>query len=114
MLSQVRRDQAQVHEFPGRDWLLYVGPETSPAKNMTVGCKEEIIYIVSGQGELVTPEGTVKLEPGTAVYIPAGLHHATVSHGPGPMEMVTSFSHPRWCRGVVRKATMGTEVVGDG
>jgi mannose-6-phosphate isomerase-like protein (cupin superfamily) len=107
MLSQVRRDQAQVHEFPGRDWLLYVGLETSPAKNMTVGCKEEIIYIVSGQGELVTPEGTVKLEPGTAVYIPAGLHHATVSHGPGPMEMVTSFSHPPVVPGSCEKGDDG-------
>lgn len=68
MLSQVRRDQAQVHEFPGRDWLLYVGPETSPAKNMTVGfvtfpewspteglvhpTQEGFIHIVSGQSEL--------------------------------------------------------------
>jgi len=55
---------------------------------------EEIIYIISGHGQLVTPEGTAELEPGTAVYIPIGLHHATVSSGPGPLEMVTSFSPP--------------------
>lgn len=110
MLTPVRRDEAQVHELPGRDWYLYVGPETTPAKNMTVGyatfpegsapeghvhpTQEEVIYIVSGHGELVTPEGTAILEPGTAVYIPIGLFHATVSHGPGPLEMVTSFSPP--------------------
>ena len=110
MLKAIRRDEAQVHNLPGRDWLLYVGPETTEAKNLTVGwatfpagsappghvhpTQEEIIYIITGTGELVTPEGTVTLEPGTAVYIPVGLHHATVSHGPGALEMVTSFSPP--------------------
>jgi oxalate decarboxylase/phosphoglucose isomerase-like protein (cupin superfamily) len=110
MLKSVRRDQAQVFELPGREWRLYVGPETTDARNLTVGwatfpagsapeghvhpTQEEIIYIISGHGQLVTPEGTAELEPGTAVYIPIGLHHATVSSGPGPLEMVTSFSPP--------------------
>lgn len=110
MLKAVRRGEAVPYHLPGRDWYLYVGPETTGAANMTVGwatfpegsapeghvhpTQEEIIYIVSGHGELVTPEGTVSLEPGTAVYIPVGLHHATVSSGPGPLEMVTSFSPP--------------------
>ena len=110
MLTAVTREEAQAFNLPGRDWFLYIGPETSPAENMTVGfatfpegsappghvhpTQEEIIYITSGRGELVTPEGTVALEPGTVVYIPIGLHHATVSSGPGPLEMVTSFSPP--------------------
>ena len=110
MLKAVRRDEAQVHNLPGRDWYLYVGPESSAAKNMTVGfatfpegsapeghvhpTQEEIIYITKGRGQLVTPEGTAELEAGTVVYIPIGLHHATVSLGPGPLEMVTSFSPP--------------------
>jgi len=109
MLKAVRREEAEVYALPGRDWLLYFGPETG-AKNLTVGfstfppgsapeghmhpTQEEIIYIISGTGELVTPEGTVPLAPGTAVYIPVGLHHATVSHGPDRLEMVTSFSPP--------------------
>jgi len=110
MLKIVRRDEAQVYPLPGRDWLLYIGPQNSAARNLTVGwatfpagsapeghvhpTQEEIIYIISGHGQLVTPEGTAELEPGTAVYIPIGLHHATVSSGPGPLEMVTSFSPP--------------------
>ena len=110
MLKAVRRDEAEVHNLPGRDWFLYIGPESSPAENMTVGfatfpegsapeghvhpTQEEIIYITKGYGQLVTPEGTADLEPGTVVYIPIGLHHATVSSGPGPLEMVTSFSPP--------------------
>jgi oxalate decarboxylase/phosphoglucose isomerase-like protein (cupin superfamily) len=42
----------------------------------------------------MTPEGTIALEPGTTVYIPIGLHHATVSNGPGDLEMVTAFAPP--------------------
>ena len=110
MFKAVRRDEALVHHLPERDWFLYIGPETTGAENMTVGwatfppgaapeghvhpTQEEVIYITRGNGELVTPEGTAKLEPGTAVYIPVGLFHATVSHGPEPLEMVTSFSPP--------------------
>ena len=110
MLEAVHREDAQVHHLPGRDWFLYVGPENTAAQNLTVGygtfppgsappghihpTQEEVVFILSGHGELVTPEGKVSLEPGTAVYIPVGLHHATVSHGPGPLEMVTSFSPP--------------------
>lgn len=106
----VRRDEAGVYELPGRDWYHYIGPERGGAENLTVGyavfppdsapeghvhpTQEEVICIISGKGELVTPEGTVALEAGTTVYIPVGLHHQTISHGPEPLEMVTSFSPP--------------------
>ncbi|OFW64551.1 MAG: hypothetical protein A2135_08545 [Actinobacteria bacterium RBG_16_67_15] len=53
-----------------------------------------MVYIISGHGQLISPEDTVTLEPGVAVYIPIGTHHATVSLGPGPLEMVCSFSPP--------------------
>jgi len=109
-LKTVRRDEAVVHNLPGRDWFHYIGPEINGSKNITVGfsvfpagsapeghvhpSQEEVIYITSGQGELVTPEGIAKLEPGTVVYIPIGLHHQTVVVGDQPLEMVTSFSPP--------------------
>ena len=110
MLKAVTREEAELFELPGRDWYHYSGPTMTGAKHSTVGfsvfppgsapeghvhpTQEETIYIVSGHGELVTPEGTVPLEPGTAVFIPIGLHHQSVSHGPGDLEMVTSFGPP--------------------
>jgi len=110
MLKAVKRSEAVAHHLPGRDWLMYVGPESTGAQNITVGysiyppgsapeghlhpTQEEVVYCVAGRGALVSPEGSVPLEPGTAVYIPAGLHHATVSDGPGDLELVTSFSPP--------------------
>lgn len=109
-LKAVKRDEARAYNLPGRDWLHYIGPEINGAKNLTVGfsefpagsapeghvhpTQEEVIYIVSGTGELVTPEGTAILEPGTVVYIPVGLHHQTVASGDEPLTMVTSFSPP--------------------
>lgn len=110
MLKRTERQEAQVYHLPGRDFFLCIGPENSDAKNVTLGvavfppgsappghihpAEEEVIYIVSGRGELVTPDGSARLEPGTTVYIPPGLHHATVSHGPGPLELVSVFSPP--------------------
>jgi quercetin dioxygenase-like cupin family protein len=110
MLKVVRRDEAEVYPLPGRDWLLYIGPQNSAARNLTVGVaifpagsapqghihptQEETIYIVRGRGRLVTGLGTAELEPGVAVFIPMGVHHATESDGPEPLELVSVFSPP--------------------
>ncbi len=110
MLQSVSREDAAVYHLPGRDWHLCVGPENTAAHNLTLGLavfpegsappghvhltQEEVVYIVSGEGELVTGEGTIDLRPGTSVYIPVGLHHATVSKGPGPLELISVFSPP--------------------
>ena len=110
MLKGVSREEATVYALPGRDYYLCIGAENSDAKNLTVGvalfpegsappghvheAQEEVVYVTTGHGQLVTPEGTVELEAGKAVYIPAGLHHATVSTGPGPLELVCTFSPP--------------------
>lgn len=129
VLTQVRGEQTQVHVLPGRDSVLDIRPETDPAMNMTVGfasfpegsapegyvhpIPDEIIYIVSEQGELVTPEGTVELEPGTAVYITVGLHSPQFHMGRGPWRW-SRRSRLQWCPAARRKATMGTEVFGRG
>lgn len=110
MLKVTRREEAMVYHLTGRDWLLYIGPENSPSRNLTVGVatfppgstppghihdeQEETVYIVSGRGRLVTPAGVAELEPGTAVYIPMGLHHATESLGDEPLQLVSVFSPP--------------------
>jgi len=110
MLKRVPRQQAEVYHLPGRDFFLCIGPANSDAKNLALGlavfpagsapaghvhpAEEEVIHVVSGRGELVTPEGTAQLEPGTTVFIPPGLHHATVSSGPEALTLVSVFSPP--------------------
>ena len=109
-LQRVYRDEAAVYPLPGRDWRLCIGPENTAAQNLTVGvatfpegsappghvhdAQEEVVYVLGGRGRLVTPEGTVDLEPEASVYIPAGLHHATESLGPGPLDLLSIFSPP--------------------
>ncbi len=110
MIKRVARGEAEVFPLPGRDWYLYVGPQNSPARNVTVGvsvfppgsrptghvhdAQEETIYVTSGRGRLVTAEATALLEPGVAVFIPTGTFHATESDGPEPLELVCLFSPP--------------------
>jgi quercetin dioxygenase-like cupin family protein len=110
MIKRVAREEAQVFPLPGRDWLLYIGPENSPARNVSVGVsifppgshpaghvherEEETIYVTAGHGRLVTAEATAELEPGVSVFIPVGTFHATESDGPGPLELVCLFSPP--------------------
>ncbi len=110
VLQRVHRVDAPLYPLPGRDWRLCVGPENTGAQHLTVGVatfpegsapaghvherEEEVVYILGGHGQLVTPDGSVDLEAGDSVYIPAGLHHATVSIGPGPLELLSIFSPP--------------------
>ncbi len=110
MIKRMTRAEAQVFPLPGRDWLLYIGPQNSPARNVSVGvalfppgsrpaghvhpAEEETIYVTSGRGRLVTAEATAELEPGVAVFIPTGTFHATESDGPDSLELVCLFSPP--------------------
>jgi oxalate decarboxylase/phosphoglucose isomerase-like protein (cupin superfamily) len=110
MLKRITRQEAQVFHLPGRDFYLYLGEPGGEAKNLAFGvvtfpagsapeghihpAEEEVIHVISGSGKLVTPEGTATLEPGTTVYIPPGLHHATACTGTEPLTMVSVFSPP--------------------
>lgn len=110
VLKAVRRSEAKVFPLPGRDQFFYIGPENSPARHLTVSVsvfppgsksdghvhehEEEIVYVISGRGRLVTPEASADLEPGVAVWIPIGTHHATESDGPEPLEVVCVYSPP--------------------
>jgi quercetin dioxygenase-like cupin family protein len=110
MIKRVARGEARVYPLPGRDWLYYIGPDTAPTQNVTVGLavfpagsrpaghvhpeQEETIFVTRGLGRLVTPEGTADLEPGVSVFIPMGTFHATESDGPDALELVCMFSPP--------------------
>ena len=110
MITRVTRQEARVYPLPGRDWLLYIGPENSAARNVSVGVaifppgsrpaghvhetQEETIYVTRGRGRLVTAEATAEIEAGVAVFIPIGTFHATESDGPEPLELISLFSPP--------------------
>ena len=60
---------------------------------------EQIIYVVSGQGEHIIEleDGksvTRKIGPGSLIYIPRGAYHSTCNTGWGPMHVFAVFSPP--------------------
>jgi len=110
MIKRIGRVEARVTPLPGRDWFSYISPERSLTDRTSMGVsifppgshptghvhdhEEETVYVVAGHGRLVTAEATAELEPGVVVFIPEGTFHATESDGPGPLELVCSFSPP--------------------
>ncbi len=82
--------------FESVDWGLtknLVGPKSTGAKQLKVniteylpGCthklhvhptQEEVIFVLSGRGYSETEAGRTEIGPGTVVFIPAGVAHAT-------------------------------------
>jgi len=100
----------------GFDWgrlSLTVGPEVNGAKQFSGGVvdlpsgkghtrhnhpgAEEIIFVISGQGEQMVedPQGrpvTVKVGPGSTVFVPESRFHSTLNTGPGPMQLFVVYS----------------------
>ena len=84
--------------FQEVDWGLtknLVGPESAGAKNIKVNIteylpgfthklhvhptQEEVIYVLSGEGFSETEAGKKEIRPGSVVYVPAGMPHATIN-----------------------------------
>ena len=58
---------------------------------------EEIIFVISGEGEQMVedPDGnpvTVKVGPGSTVYVPESRFHSTLNSGTGPMQLFVVYS----------------------
>lgn len=103
-------DTCTVYHLPGRDWFYLLGPQNSAASKLVFGLaefpggtlaashthqeEEEILYILAGQGALLSGEQEVSLEPGVAVFIPPGLPHQIRVDGVEPLKLVTVFSPP--------------------
>ena len=99
-----------VYNLPGRDWFYMLGPQNSQTRNLTFGLaefpgntlasththdtQEEILYTISGVGAIIAGEQEVRMEPGTAVFIPPGLAHQIRTDGDEPLQVVTLFSPP--------------------
>jgi quercetin dioxygenase-like cupin family protein len=110
MLKVIHESESSVYNLPGRDWFYMIGPSNSAARNLTFGlaefppnsnakahthdAQEEIIYILSGEGEFISSEGNHKLQPGIAVYIPPQLEHRITVRGEEPLRLITLFSPP--------------------
>jgi putative monooxygenase len=109
-LETAHVDDCTVYYLPGRDWFYMLGPQNCQTQNLTFGlaefpgnslamshthdAQEEILYILSGVGAILTDEQEVRMEPGLAVFIPPGLPHQIRVDGEEPLKVVTLFSPP--------------------
>jgi oxalate decarboxylase/phosphoglucose isomerase-like protein (cupin superfamily) len=54
---------------------------------------EEIIFVVSGEGEqMIDDQGPVRVRPGASMHIPADVHHSTINTGWEPMRLIVVYS----------------------
>jgi oxalate decarboxylase/phosphoglucose isomerase-like protein (cupin superfamily) len=54
---------------------------------------EEIIYVVSGEGEQMVDDQTpVKVGPGSSIYIPADVYHSTLNMGTETLKLMVVYS----------------------
>ena len=103
-------ETCSVYHLPGRDWYYMLGPQNCRTRNLTFGLakfpgnslaashthdiQEEILYTISGVGAIITDEQEIRMEPGTAVFIPPGLAHQIRVDGEEALTVVTLFSPP--------------------
>ena len=72
--------------------IVRLAPGKGHARHNHPG-SEEIIYVVSGEGEqMVDDQPAVKVGPGASIYVPADVYHATMNIGPETMELIVVYS----------------------
>jgi len=55
---------------------------------------EEILYVISGEGEQVVADERRKICPGTLVHIPPGVFHETINTGWEQMKIIAIYAPP--------------------
>ncbi len=111
MHARHERD-VEAKRLPGRDHKMIVGPFEGmlPCKNMCFGVadfppeahapahvhngQEEIIYVLSGSGEICFDGVPEKVEPGSCVSIPPNVEHSIKNQSKEVMKVVYVFSPP--------------------
>jgi quercetin dioxygenase-like cupin family protein len=106
----VHVDEVEGIKLPGRVWKRLISPEHGPSKNMVLGVvvfppgsdpgihshegEEEIIYVLSGRGEIKVGDKVMPLEPGVAVFTEPGLEHGVRNSGEVELILISVFSPP--------------------
>ena len=60
---------------------------------------EEIIYVMSGEGEqMVDDQPPIHVRPGASIYIPADVYHSTLNTGWEPLRLMIVYAPagPEW------------------
>ena len=80
---------------PQQGRFAMIVQEVSPGTRIPVhrhGREDEIIFIHSGEGEAVLGDDTVKLSPGSILYVPQGTWHGGVNTGNVVLHWIAIYS----------------------
>ncbi len=67
---------------------------------------EEVIFILSGKGEIKIGQEVFPMKPGDAIYLPTGVGHLIRNTGKEVMRMACSFSSSDFSRDLKNDASM--------
>ncbi len=87
-----------MHINPGED----IGLETHPDN-------DQVLYLVSGKGEVVLNDEKSEFNEGDAVLVPAGTEHNFTTVGDAPMKIITTYSPPHHPAGTVHATKADAE-----
>ena len=87
-----------MHINPGED----IGLETHPDN-------DQVLYLVSGKGEVVLNGEKREFNAGDAVLVPAGTEHNFTTLGDAPMKIITTYSPPHHPVGTVHTTKADAE-----
>ena len=107
----IHENEVEAVQLPGRLHKMIIGPNNfGPAKSMCFGVadfppiqhapshvheqQEEILYILSGKGEFYFDGVPEPVEPGTCVYVPAGVVHSINNTGKDVLKVTYVFAPP--------------------
>jgi uncharacterized cupin superfamily protein len=108
-------NEVPVGKIPGREIRDLINGKTVGAKTISLRITdvmpgevctpghthtecEEVIYILSGKGDIKIGEEVFSMKVGDAVYLPTGVGHLIRNTGKEVMRMACSFSSPDFSR----------------
>ena len=83
---------------PGED----IGLETHPNE-------DQVLYLVSGKGEVLLNGQKSEFSVGDVVLVPAGTEHNFTTIGDEPMKIITTYSPPHHPAGTIHKTKADAE-----
>ncbi len=70
---------------------------------------DQVLVIVSGQGEAVLAEERTAIGPGSLVQVPAGTWHDIVNTGTGDLRLYTVYAPPQHAPGTIHRTKADAE-----
>lgn len=111
MKYTIHEKEQEAVQLPGRAHKMIISPgHFGPAQNMAFGVadfppsqhapghmhekEEEILYVLSGHGEMYFDGVPEPIEAGTCIYIPPGVEHSINNLGDEILKVAYVFSPP--------------------